>query len=105
MLKLVTRYRQCYKKKNHLKRCYLFLYFVSIKTIASDIESSYTYCSLLFDDLVFHDEQVVAMSASWGDRLWDVRSVESFIVGVRMRSDTQVCFESAYLTSYITLFL
>ena len=36
-------------------------------------------------------DQIVAMSASWGDRMWEVHSVESFVVGVRMRSDPQVC--------------
>ena len=35
-------------------------------------------------------DQIVAMSASWGDRMWEVHSVESFVVGVRMRSDPQV---------------
>eukprot|EP01041_Mallomonas_annulata_P005488 gene5488-11035_t len=30
------------------------------------------------------------MSATWGDRMWDVRSVESFVVGVRMRSDVNI---------------
>ena len=30
------------------------------------------------------------MSAMWGDRMWDVRTLESFVVGVRMRSDTNV---------------
>jgi len=33
-------------------------------------------------------DQVVALSASWGDRLWDIDSVESFIVSVGMRSDS-----------------
>jgi pentatricopeptide repeat protein len=32
-------------------------------------------------------DQLIAMSASWGDRMWDVNSVESFIVGVKMRTD------------------
>lgn len=32
------------------------------------------------------------MSASWGDRMWDVNSVESFVVGVKMRSDSQLTF-------------
>jgi hypothetical protein len=32
-------------------------------------------------------DQIVAMSASWGDRLWEVNSVESFVVGVRTRRD------------------
>lgn len=33
-------------------------------------------------------DQVVALSASWGDNLWDIDSVESFIVSVGMRSDS-----------------
>ena len=33
------------------------------------------------------------MSASWGDRMWEVTSVESFVVGVRMRSDSQLTFK------------
>jgi hypothetical protein len=35
-------------------------------------------------------DQIVSMSASWGDRMWEVNSVESFVVGVRLRTDTQV---------------
>ena len=35
-------------------------------------------------------DQIVAMSASWGDRMWEVNSVESFVVGVKMRTDTQI---------------
>ena len=35
-------------------------------------------------------DQIVAMSASWGDRLWAVNSVESFVVGVKMRTDKQL---------------
>ena len=35
-------------------------------------------------------DQVVAMSASWGDRMWEVNSVESFVVGVKMRTDNQL---------------
>ena len=35
-------------------------------------------------------DQIVAMSASWGDRLWSVNSVESFVVGVKMRTDKQL---------------
>eukprot|EP01038_Epipyxis_sp_PR26KG_P004286 gene4286-6073_t len=38
-------------------------------------------------------DQIVAMSASWGDRLWEVNSVESFVVGVKMRSDPQLTFK------------
>lgn len=38
-------------------------------------------------------DQVLAMSASWGDRMWDVNSVESFVVGVKMRSDSQLSFK------------
>ena len=37
-------------------------------------------------------DQIVEMSASWGDRMWEVNSVESFVVGVRMRSETQLTF-------------
>mmetsp|Transcript_31628 Transcript_31628/g.45553 ORF Transcript_31628/g.45553 Transcript_31628/m.45553 type:complete len:1038 (+) Transcript_31628:41-3154(+) len=37
-------------------------------------------------------DQIVAMSASWGDRMWEVTSVEAFVVGVRMRSDSQLSF-------------
>lgn len=37
-------------------------------------------------------DQIVAMSASWGDQLWEVTSVEAFVVGVRMRSDSQLSF-------------
>jgi len=32
-------------------------------------------------------DQIVSMSATWGDKLWDVKSVESFIVAVKMRPD------------------
>lgn len=35
-------------------------------------------------------DQVVGLSASWGDRLWDIDSVESFIVSVGMRSDPYI---------------
>ena len=35
-------------------------------------------------------DQIVAMSASWGDRLWEVNSVESFVVGVKMRTDSHL---------------
>lgn len=38
-------------------------------------------------------DQIVAMSASWGDRMWEVNNVESFVVGVRMRTDTQLSFK------------
>lgn len=38
-------------------------------------------------------DQIVAMSASWGDRMWEVNSVESFVVGVKMRTDTQLSFQ------------
>jgi hypothetical protein len=38
-------------------------------------------------------DQVLAMSASWGDRMWDVNSVESFVVGVKMRSDSHLSFK------------
>lgn len=34
-------------------------------------------------------DEVVAMSASWGDRLWDVTSLESFVVGVKLRTGEQ----------------
>lgn len=37
-------------------------------------------------------DQVVSMSASWGDRMWDVNSVESFVVSIRMRSDPVLSF-------------
>jgi len=37
-------------------------------------------------------DQIVEMSASWGDRMWEVNSVESFVVGVRMRSESQLTF-------------
>jgi len=37
-------------------------------------------------------DQIVEMSASWGDRMWEVNSVESFVVGVRMRSEAQLTF-------------
>lgn len=37
-------------------------------------------------------DQIVAMSASWGDRLWDILSVESLVVGVRMRTDSHLTF-------------
>ena len=29
-------------------------------------------------------DQIIEMSASWGDRMWEVNSVESFVVGVKM---------------------
>ena len=38
-------------------------------------------------------DKIVAMSASWGDRMWEVNNVESFVVGVRMRTDTQLSFK------------
>lgn len=38
-------------------------------------------------------DQLVAMSASWGDRMWEINSVESFVVGVRMRTDSQLSFK------------
>eukprot|EP00596_Hydrurales_sp_CCMP1899_P000225 CAMPEP_0119036792 /NCGR_PEP_ID=MMETSP1177-20130426/4743_1 /TAXON_ID=2985 /ORGANISM="Ochromonas sp, Strain CCMP1899" /LENGTH=1022 /DNA_ID=CAMNT_0006997161 /DNA_START=227 /DNA_END=3295 /DNA_ORIENTATION=- len=38
-------------------------------------------------------DQIVAMSASWGDKMWEVNSVESFVVGVKMRTDTQLSFQ------------
>ena len=41
-------------------------------------------------------DQIVSMSASWGDRMWEVNSVESFVVGVRLRTDTQVRLLPAY---------
>jgi len=31
-------------------------------------------------------DQIVAISASWGDRMWDISSVQSFILGVEMRT-------------------
>lgn len=38
-------------------------------------------------------DQIIAMSASWGDRMWDVNSVDSFVVGVKMRRDPQLSFK------------
>eukprot|EP01042_Synura_sphagnicola_P000636 gene636-700_t len=35
-------------------------------------------------------DQVVAMSASWGARMWDVFSVESFVIGVQTRTENFV---------------
>lgn len=35
-------------------------------------------------------DEIVAMSASWGDKLWDVKAVESFIVGMKMRIDKRL---------------
>lgn len=40
------------------------------------------------------------MSASWGDRMWEVHSVESFVVGVKMRTDS---FLSVKIRRYIPL--
>ena len=37
--------------------------------------------------------QVVAMSASWGARMWDVFSVESFVIGVQTRTENFVSVE------------
>ena len=37
-------------------------------------------------------DQVVSMRASWGDRMWEVNSVESFVVSIRMRSDPTLSF-------------
>ena len=33
------------------------------------------------------------MSASWGDRMWEVTSVESFVLNVRTRRDSQLAFQ------------
>ena len=38
-------------------------------------------------------DSVIAMSASWGDRMWEVTSVESFVVGVNMRTSDQLTFK------------
>lgn len=38
-------------------------------------------------------DQIVAMSASWGDRMWEVTSVESFVLNVRTRRDSQLAFQ------------
>lgn len=35
-------------------------------------------------------DQIVSMSATWGDRMWEVNSVESFMVGVKMRYDDEL---------------
>ena len=35
----------------------------------------------------------MAMSASWGDRMWEVTSVESFVLNVRTRRDSQLAFQ------------
>ena len=35
----------------------------------------------------------MAMSASWGDRMWEVTSVESFVLNVRTRRDSQLSFQ------------
>lgn len=40
--------------------------------------------------LVEVGDRVVAMSASWGDKMWDVKSVESFVIGVTNRKDSVV---------------
>ena len=37
-------------------------------------------------------DRITHMSASWGDRLWEVNSVESFIVGVKMRTTPSLTF-------------
>jgi hypothetical protein len=38
-------------------------------------------------------DQIVEMSASWGDRMWEVTSVESFVAGVKMRTTNQLAFK------------
>ena len=38
-------------------------------------------------------DQIVAISASWGDRMWDISSVQSFVLGVEMRT-----FSDMYVT-------
>ena len=38
-------------------------------------------------------DQIVAMSASWGDRMWEINCVESFVVGVNMRTSDQLTFK------------
>lgn len=38
-------------------------------------------------------DQIIEMSASWGDRMWEVNSVESFVVGVKMRTSDTVTFK------------
>lgn len=38
-------------------------------------------------------DQIVAMSASWGDNMWEVNSVESFVVGVKMRTTSLLTFK------------
>jgi len=45
-------------------------------------------------------DQIVAMSASWGDRLWEVHSVESFVVGVKMRTDSHLSFRLKRLVPF-----
>lgn len=38
-------------------------------------------------------DQIIEMSASWGDRMWEVNSVESFVVGVKMRTSDTLTFK------------
>ena len=38
-------------------------------------------------------DQIIAMSASWGDRMWEINCVESFVVGVNMRTSDQLTFK------------
>jgi hypothetical protein len=45
-------------------------------------------------------DQIVSMSASWGDRLWEVNSVESFAVGVKMRSGKSITLK---LKRFVTM--
>ena len=45
-------------------------------------------------------DQILAMSASWGDRMWDVSSIDSFIVGVKMRTDSQLSFRLKRMVSF-----
>ena len=44
-------------------------------------------------------DQVVSLQASWGDRMWEVNSVESFVVSIRMRSDPSLNFKMKRLMS------
>jgi pentatricopeptide repeat protein len=45
-------------------------------------------------------DQVLAMSASWGDRMWDVSSIDSFVVGVKMRTDQYLSFRLKRMVSF-----
>jgi len=45
-------------------------------------------------------DQVVAMSASWGDRMWHVSSIDSFVVGVKMRTDQLLSFRLKRMVSF-----